>query len=126
MRKSSWSGLMRLIEVSAQSSCRNMMASYDLSPTRVKKLNGAESRYATVEKECLATVWGMQKFERYLNGRRFTLETDHQPLKCLQKQPTNPRLMRWALQLQPYAYTVQVIPGRDNHGADYLSRASYD
>ncbi|KAK7113091.1 uncharacterized protein [Littorina saxatilis] len=90
-----------------------------------KKLNGAESRYATVEKECLATVWGIQKFERYLYGRHFTLETDHQPLKCLQRQPTNPRLMRWALQLQPYDFTVRVIPGCDNHGADYLSRASY-
>jgi hypothetical protein len=90
-----------------------------------KKLNGAESRYATVEKECLATVWGIQKFERYLYGRHFILETDHQPLKCLQRQPTNPRLMRWALQLQPYSFTIRVIPGRENHGADYLSRASY-
>ncbi|KAK7109283.1 hypothetical protein V1264_013350 [Littorina saxatilis] len=90
------------------------------------KLKGAESRYATVEKECLATVWGIDKFERFLYGKRFTLETDHQPLKCLQKQPTNPRLMRWALQLQPYNFSVRVIPGKDNHGADYLSRATYD
>lgn len=90
-----------------------------------RKLNGAESRYATVEKECLATVWGVNKFERYLYGKHFTLETDHQPLKFLQKQPTNPRLMRWVLQLQPYSFTVRVIPGRDNHGADYLSRATY-
>lgn len=89
-----------------------------------KKLHGAESRYATVEKECLAAVWGVQRFERYLYGRHFILETDHQPLKCLQRLPTNPRLIRWALQLQPYSYTVRVIPGKDNHGADYLSRMS--
>ena len=31
-----------------------------------KKLNGAEGQYATVKKECLATVWGVRKFERYL------------------------------------------------------------
>ena len=29
-----------------------------------KKLNGAEGWYATVDKECLATVWGVRKFER--------------------------------------------------------------
>lgn len=90
-----------------------------------KKLNGAESRYATVEKECLATVWGVGKFERYLYGKHFVIETDHQPLKHLQSHSTNPRLTRWALQLQPYSFTVKVIPGKDNHGADYLSRASY-
>ncbi|KAL8595626.1 hypothetical protein ACOMHN_025662 [Nucella lapillus] len=90
-----------------------------------RKLNGAESRYATVEKECLATVWGISKFERYLYGKHFTLETDHQPLKFLQKQLTNPRLMRWVLQLQTYHFTVRVIPGKDNHGADFLSRANY-
>ena len=88
-----------------------------------KKLLGAESRYAIVEKECLGTVWGIQKFERFLYGKHFTLETDHQPLKCLQKTPTNPRLIRWALQLQPYRFTIRVIPGKDNLGADYLSRA---
>ena len=88
-----------------------------------KKLQGAESRYATVEKECLATVWGIQKFERFLYGKRFTLETDHQPLKCLQRTPTNPRLIRWALQLQPYSFKIRVIPGKDNVGADFMSRA---
>ena len=88
-----------------------------------KKLQGAESRYATVEKECLATVWGVQKFERFLYGKKFVLETDHQPLKCLQKSPTNPRLIRWALQLQPYEYHIRVIPGKDNVGADFMSRA---
>ena len=88
-----------------------------------KKLNGAERNYATVEKECFATVWGIQKFERFLYGKHFVLETDHQPLQYLQRvKPTNPRLMRWALQLQPYHFTIRVIPGKDNIGADYLSR----
>ena len=87
-----------------------------------RKLKTAEKNYATVEKECLGTVWGIQKFERYLYGRKFVLETDHKPLQYLQKNATNPRLLRWALQLQPYQFSVRVIPGKDNHGADYLSR----
>ncbi|KAK7089232.1 hypothetical protein V1264_024235 [Littorina saxatilis] len=69
-----------------------------------------------------STVWGVQKFERYLYGRHFVLETDHQALKCLQRNPTNPRLLRWSLQLQPYSFTINYIPGKDNLGADYLSR----
>ncbi|KAK7099406.1 hypothetical protein V1264_003549 [Littorina saxatilis] len=90
-----------------------------------KKLSETEQKYATVEKECLATVWGIQKCERYLYGRHFILETDHQPLQYLQRmKPTNARLMRWALQLQPYVFTVKIIPGKDNNGADYLSRAT--
>ena len=90
-----------------------------------RKLQNAELNYSVVEKECLATVWGVQKFERYLYGKHFILETDHQPLKFLQRNPSNPRLMRWSLQLQPYDFHVRVIPGKDNHGADYLSRAIY-
>ena len=90
-----------------------------------RKLNSAEQNYATVEKECLATIWGVRKFERYLYGTEFSLETDHQPLKYLQEtKQTNSRLMRWALQLQPYSFVVKVIPGIENHDADYLSRAT--
>ena len=90
-----------------------------------KKLHGAELNYSTVEKECLAVVWGIQKFERYLYGRHFTIQTDHQPLQCLQRiKPNNGRLMRWAMHLQQYTFKVQVIPGKENIGADYLSRAT--
>ena len=89
-----------------------------------KKLNDAENNYATVEKECYATVWGIRKFERFLYGKHFFLETDHQPLRHLQRlKPNNPRLLRWALQLQPFSFSIRVIPGKDNLGADYLSRS---
>lgn len=89
-----------------------------------KKLLDAETRYATIEKECMAIVWGVKKFEPYLYGTKFIIETDHKPLLYLQKSKTeNGRLMRWALQLQQYTYTVRVIAGKDNVGADYLSRS---
>jgi hypothetical protein len=88
-----------------------------------KKLNKAERNYSVIEKECLGVVWAVKKFEQYLYSVHFTLETDHQPLTYLQKAKTeNGRLMRWALQLQQYSFTVRVIPGKDNVGADYLSR----
>lgn len=88
-----------------------------------RKLNAAEKAYATVEKECLACVWGILKFQRYLYGSEFILETDHQPLSHLSKgKISNPRLMRWALLLQPFRFRIVAIPGRTNVVADYLSR----
>ena len=90
-----------------------------------RKLLPREMRYATIEKECLAIVWGITKFQEFLYGRHFMLETDHHPLQYLGKsQYQNGRLMRWALSLQPYRFTIRAIRGRDNIGADYLSRSA--
>ncbi|XP_052692422.1 uncharacterized protein LOC128170699 isoform X2 [Crassostrea angulata] len=88
-----------------------------------RKLRESECKYATVEKECLAVVWAIQKFQKYLYGHAFILETDHSPLVYLNKaKVTNPRLMRWTLSLQPYRFAIHAIKGKDNVGADYLSR----
>jgi len=57
----------------------------------------------------------------------FILETDHQPLQYLrQAKFQNGRLMRWALTLQPYRFLLRSIRGRDNIGADCLSRNLLD
>ena len=83
-----------------------------------RKLLKCELSYATVEKECLAAVWGVQKFQKYLYGTDFILETDHQPLRFLQKaQMTNSRVLRWSMTLQPYRYRIRYIPGlRERRG----------
>ena len=68
-----------------------------------RKLKQSERSYAVIEKECLALVWAVQKFSRYLYGTPFTVETDHCPLKYLNEAKLKyARLMRWALILQPY------------------------
>jgi len=88
-----------------------------------RKLLPRETRYSTIERECLAIVWGIGKFQEYLYGTEFVLETDHQPLQYLGRaQFQNGRLMRWALALQPYRFLLRAIHGRDNVGADCLSR----
>ncbi|KAK3878392.1 hypothetical protein Pcinc_016976 [Petrolisthes cinctipes] len=88
-----------------------------------RKLLDREPRYATTEKEALAIIFGVKKFDFYLRGKEFLLETDHKPLVHLQSSRcSNDRVMRWALQLQNYPYRVVHIAGRDNVGADLLSR----
>ena len=90
-----------------------------------RKLLDRESRYSTVERECLALVWSVDKFHRYLFGTHFLVETDHRPLTYLrQSKTTNGRLLRWALSLQDYSFTVVPIAGARNFEADVLSRLS--
>lgn len=70
-----------------------------------RKLIEREQRYSVIEKECLAIVWALQKFQAYLYSRLFIIETDHQPLVHLQKaRVLNSQLMRWSLFLQSYNF----------------------
>ena len=88
-----------------------------------KKLTGAATRYSTIEKECMAIIYGVQKFEPYLYGRSFTIQTDHAPLRYLEQYKSqNKRLLRWALQLGEFSYKIHNIPGSANACADFLSR----
>ena len=88
-----------------------------------KKLLPRERAYSAMERECLALVWGINKFQVYLDGKEFVLETDHQPLIYLQKAKLlNHRIMRWDLSLQPFRFHIEAIKGTDNIGADFLSR----
>jgi phospholipid-translocating ATPase len=88
-----------------------------------KKLSQAQQRYSTVERECLAIVWGLTKFSRFVLGRPFVLQTDHRPLTFLKSAKTkNNRLLRWALMIQEFNFEVEPIPGQTNIIADMLSR----
>lgn len=92
-----------------------------------RTLDRAERNYSTTEKECPAVVWGIRKMRPYLEGYHFTVLTDHESLKWLQKME-NPsgRLARWSLELQQYDFTVQYRKGSANVIADALSRRPED
>ncbi|XP_075723228.1 uncharacterized protein LOC142765681 [Rhipicephalus microplus] len=88
-----------------------------------RKLLPRESSYSTIERECLALVWGIQKFNIYLYGVPFLVQTDHQPLQYIkQAKQLDSRVLRWSLLLQEYQFRVEHIKGSENVGADYLSR----
>ena len=88
-----------------------------------RRLQSREEHFSTIERECLAVVWAIQKLHMYLYGRSFILQIDHQPSTYLDKNKvSNARLVRWAMQLPPYRFSIESIKGKDNIHADYMSR----
>ena len=58
------------------------------------KFTGPEINYRVTEKECAAIIYGMKKLRPYLDGQKFTIETDHNPLVWLKiTAGNNQRLM---------------------------------
>ena len=51
-----------------------------------KALTPAETRYANIERELLAVVYGCEKFHSSLYGRSFVVKTDHRPLEQIYKK----------------------------------------
>lgn len=93
-----------------------------------RTLNDAEVKYSQIDKEALAMIWAVKKFDLYLKGRTFTLVTDHKPLISI----FNPnktagsiyadRMTRWALILCNYNYDIKYRTSQHNAAADFPSR----
>ena len=92
-----------------------------------RKLLPREQAYTATERECLAIVFAVQKFQRYIYGREFIIETDHMALEFLKRTKySNSRVMRWSLVLQEYQFSVRSVKGSECFGADFLSRIDMD
>ena len=80
-----------------------------------RALTDAETRYAQIEKELLAVVFGFERFNQYTYARHVEVETDHKPLEAITKKPllmARPRLQRMLLRLQRYDFTANYKPGK--------------
>ena len=87
-----------------------------------RKLNVHQKKYSTIEKEALAIIQCLEKFEPYLE-KHAIVYGDHNPLKFVETMKTkNARLARWALILQGKDLEIRHVPGRLNIVADALSR----
>ena len=91
-----------------------------------RTLSRAEENYAQIEKELLAVVFAMERFDHYTYGRHVTVESDHRPLEVILKKPivmAPKRLQRMLLRLQRYTFQLKYTPGIQVLIADALSRA---
>lgn len=88
-----------------------------------RRLTDAEKNYSQTEREALALVWAMKRFDFFLRGTEFDLVTDCQALKTL-FAPTSkapPRIERWVMLAQSYKFEIIIKPGKENI-ADSFSR----
>jgi hypothetical protein len=91
-------------------------------------LSKTEQAYSQIDREALAIVYGVKKFNNFLSGRSFFICTDHKPLihifgerKGIPKMASS-RLQRWAIILSSYSYSIKYLPGTKIPNADALNR----
>ena len=85
-----------------------------------RKLNPAQTRYTTTERELLSIVETFKEFRNILLGQQIIVHTDHQNL--IYNNLTSERVMRWRLYLEEYSPEIKYIKGEINEAADALSR----
>ena len=91
-----------------------------------RSLTDTETRYAQIEKEMLAIVFSLERFNQYTFGRHVHIESDHKPLEMILQKPlarAPRRLQLMMMRLQKYDFTVHYERGENMHLADMLSRA---
>lgn len=97
-----------------------------------RKLSPAETRYATIELECLSSAWAMYKCRIFLEGlSTFQLVTDHKPLVPILNDYSldkldNPRPLRRFVKMQRFSSTATWVAGKKHLDADALSRSPVD
>ena len=75
------------------------------------------------EKELLALVFAVQKWQQYLMGQKFIIRTDQRSLKWLLDQRiTTPFQQLWLSKLMGYTYEIQYKSGKENVAANALLR----
>ncbi|XP_054278713.1 uncharacterized protein K02A2.6-like [Macrosteles quadrilineatus] len=129
---------------------RPIVLTYDASPTGIaavsqmshiiddeekpiayasRSLTPSERNYSQLDREALATVFGVSHFYNYLYGLHFTLITDNAPLSRIFHESkslppmTSSRLLRYASFLSGFNYSIRFKKGEANANVDCLSRA---
>ncbi len=89
-------------------------------------LRGSEKNdqnYSAFKLELLALKWAVtENFKVYLIYSKFSVITDHNPLRYLETANLGAVEQRWMAQLSEFDFEVYYKPGRQNTNADVLSR----
>ena len=85
-----------------------------------RKLNPAQTRYTTTERELLAIVETLKEFRNILLGDTICIFTDHQNLTY--KNFNTEHVMQWRLHIEEFGPELIYIKGTSNVVADALSR----
>ncbi|KRZ65366.1 Transposon Tf2-6 polyprotein [Trichinella papuae] len=92
-----------------------------------RRFQPRETRYSAFGRELLAIYLAIRHFRHWLEGRQFTVLTDHKPIVQAVQRGTgshNPREVRQLDFITSFTSDVRHIKGAENAVADLLSRAS--
>ncbi|BHF82425.1 hypothetical protein SprV_0802556300 [Sparganum proliferum] len=90
-----------------------------------QKLQPAQTRYSTFSRQLLAIYLAIHHFRHLLEGRDFSVHTDHKPLTyALKAKPDrfSPREVRHLNYISQFTADIRYVRGSDNVVADALSR----
>ncbi|CAB4040119.1 Hypothetical predicted protein [Paramuricea clavata] len=90
-----------------------------------RALTPTQQKYAQIEKESLAIVFGTTKFHQFLFGKEVLVTSDHKPLEYIFNKPLHQaslRLQKMLLGLQGYELRIVYKPGKELFIADTISR----
>ena len=92
-----------------------------------RKLTPTQHRYSTFGRELLAIYLSVKHFRPFLEGRVFSVATDHRALQsalpCSSDRYT-PREVRHLQFISEFTTDIRYVPGVSNDAADALSRAT--
>ena len=91
-----------------------------------KKMSEAERKYSAFDRELLALYLAVRHFRASLEGRQFTIFTDHKPLcgAITSSVEKSPRQTRHLSYIAEYSTDIRHVSGAANVVADALSRPS--
>jgi len=98
------------------------VASQEGKPTAFysRKLNPAQTRCTTMERELLSVLETLKECQNMLLGQQIEVLTDHKNLVC--KRFNTERVMHWQLLLEEFGPKLTHVKGMNNVVADALSR----
>lgn len=86
-------------------------------------LNVHEKNYSMAEKELLAVMFAVKKWEHYLAANKFIIWCDNSAApEMLNKKEKSSRIIRWAHNLSPFQFEWRKIEGKKNVVADVMTR----
>jgi hypothetical protein len=102
---------------------QNPTGKYDQPIVYASRLfNKTKQNYITIEKEALAMVYALHKFEHFLLGNKYVFYVDHMVLVYLVNKPqVLGRITRWLLLLLEYEFIIVYKPSRTHVVVDVLS-----
>jgi len=92
-----------------------------------KKLSPTECKYSTFDRELLGAKVSIEHFRHMVEGRTFTLYTDHKPLTkaiSTSRDRSSPRQSRHLAFIAEFTTDIKHVSGKHNTVSDALSRSS--